>query len=140
MLENTSWLDAESKAAAVKKANEMVFQISYPNELDDDKVLEDYYSSLELQPNSLLHSVLRIANFNGDHAMSRFHVPFNKTYWGDFAGIVNKANAMYIVNANIIRMFFAMEIVIEIKIDYCLNTCSLFSISSCNPSKTSFLG
>lgn len=109
-VENTSWLDEESKAAAIDKAKTMIFQIGYPNELDDDKVLEEYYKGLELQTDSLLHNIFRIRRFNMKNLLVRLNSPLNKTYWEDFAERSANTNAYYLVNRNIIRMFCSFVI------------------------------
>lgn len=62
-LKKVSWMDESTRREAIAKANAMGFNMGYPDELTDHNKLEEYYRELELQPDSLLHSVLRIRKF-----------------------------------------------------------------------------
>lgn len=103
-LNRVSWMDERTRAAAIAKANAMYFHIAYPDELTDNKKLDEYYSSLELQPDSLLHSLMRIRQFNNDRLIHQLLKPINKTDWETHSMILT-VNAFYSHTENSIRMF-----------------------------------
>lgn len=103
-LQRVSWMDDESKKAAIKKAEAMVFHIGYPNELDDDSKLEDYYKDLELEPDSLILSTLRIKTFLFDRKIKKLHIAVNKTDW-ETHSVSSNVDAYYSLLENGICMF-----------------------------------
>lgn len=105
-LHNVSWLDEHSRAEAISKANAMFFHIGYPNELLDDKILDEYYKDLELQPDSLLHSVMRIEEFKKKYDINQLRKPLNKTDWVEHSLRIANVDAFYSAPENSIRMLF----------------------------------
>lgn len=103
-LHKVSWMDEKTRAAAIAKANAMHFHIAHPDELVDDKKLEEYYNGLELQSSSLFHSLLRIRQFNNKHLINLLRKPINKTDWETHSMIL-AVNAFYSHTENSIRMF-----------------------------------
>lgn len=81
ILREVSWMDEGTRAAAIEKAESMASHIAYPDELTDNNKLEEYYSDLELQPDSLLQNVLRVRIFKDNHLMRRLRKSVNKTDW-----------------------------------------------------------
>lgn len=108
-LKRVSWMDEKSRAAAIAKANAMHFNIAYPNELADDRKLEEYYRGLELRPDSLIHSVMNIRKFTNDHTIGQLRQPINKTDW-KVHSIPTKVGGYYSISENGIRMSFQMLI------------------------------
>lgn len=102
-LKELSWMDEQTRAEALKKANAVVLHVAYPDELIDNDKLEKYYQDLELQPNSLLHSVLNIRKFARNRTINQLRKPINKTDWETHsnAAVVNAYNALL---ENSIRM------------------------------------
>lgn len=103
-LERVDWMDAQTKAAAIEKAKSMDFHIAYSDELTDINKLEAYYSGLELQTDSLLHSVLHIRKFNKRLETSQLHQPVNKTDWRSRSTRTTKVDAFYSLVENTISM------------------------------------
>lgn len=62
-LRTTSWMDDESRAAAIVKAERMNLQIAYPDELVDTNQFDKYYQGLELTPDSLIHSIIQMNRY-----------------------------------------------------------------------------
>ncbi|XP_037040793.1 neprilysin-2 isoform X2 [Bradysia coprophila] len=81
ILTTVPWMDATTRAAALTKAKAMTTHIGYPDEIMDDKKLEEYYEGLEINPDTYLESVLRMNVFGTDYAFNKLRKPVNKTDW-----------------------------------------------------------
>jgi predicted metalloendopeptidase len=81
ILQNVEWMDDKTRAAAIKKAKAMSTHIGYPDELMDNKKLEEYYEKLEINPDIYLESVLKMSVFGTDYAFNKLRKPVNKTDW-----------------------------------------------------------
>ncbi|XP_031626097.1 neprilysin-2-like [Contarinia nasturtii] len=81
ILRDVSWMDDETRAAAIEKAKSMTSHIAYPDELTNNNKLEEYYDGLELESNTLLQNVLRIRIFKDNHLIKGLRTPVNKTDW-----------------------------------------------------------
>lgn len=103
-LTTVPWMDEGTRAAAIEKANKMDFHIAYPNELIDNNKLNEYYNGLELETNSLFHNILRIRNYQTDHAINKLRKPVNKTDW-ETHSMPAVVNAFYSLLENSIRKF-----------------------------------
>lgn len=75
ILREVSWMDNETRAAAIEKAKSMTSHIAYPDELTDNNKLEEYYDGLELESNTLLQNVLRIRMFKDKHLLKNLRTP-----------------------------------------------------------------
>lgn len=103
-LHTVPWMDEESRAAAIVKANKMYFHIGYSDELVDDKKLEEYYRNLELQPDSLIRSIVQIHKFFAFRSINKLRIPVNKTDWETHSKATS-VNAFYSPAENSIRTF-----------------------------------
>lgn len=81
ILAEVPWMDANTKAAALDKVKAMSTHIGYPDEIMDNLKLEEYYSGLEVNPDTYLESVLRMNVFGTDYAFNKLRKPVNKTDW-----------------------------------------------------------
>lgn len=63
MLGTVSWMDENTRKEAIRKANAMAFHVGYPDELLNDVKLDEYYHGLELQSDSIFHSILNVRKF-----------------------------------------------------------------------------
>lgn len=81
VLHNVPWMDDETRAAAVKKANAMTTHIGYPNELADNNKLEEFFRDLEIAPDNLLLNTLRLSVFDDDYTYGQLRKAVNKTDW-----------------------------------------------------------
>lgn len=104
-LQNVPWMDEQSIAAAIVKANNMHFHIAFPQELVDDEKLEILYSGLELQPESLLHNLIQIQKFIEYRTINKLRQPVNKTDWEEHS-IITTVNAYYNFLENSISKHF----------------------------------
>ncbi|XP_037025005.1 neprilysin-2-like [Bradysia coprophila] len=103
-LNRVPWMDETTRAAAISKANGMYFHIGYPDELLDDKKLDEHYKDLELQSDSLLYSAMRIQKFNKDQKVRLLRIPVNKTDWVEHSIRTTKVGATYLVFENSIEL------------------------------------
>lgn len=101
-LKTVPWMDENSRTAAIVKANQMDFHIAYPDELVDDNKLEEYYRDLELQPDSLIHSIGNIYKFFAIRSIRKLRQPVNKTNWETHSRATT-VNAFYSLTENSIR-------------------------------------
>lgn len=106
MLKRASWMVGKTREKAIEKANMMLINIAYPDELNDDTKLDEFYHGLELQPNSLLLSVLNVQKFAKDTQIRDFRVPILKNDWREFGADAVDANALYSEPKNALSKFF----------------------------------
>ncbi|XP_078040555.1 M13 family metallopeptidase neprilysin 2 isoform X2 [Augochlora pura] len=81
ILKRVDWMDEETRKSALDKAASMSSHIAYPEELLDDKKLEDFYEKLELSPDNYLESILNLTLFGVDYSFGKLRKPVNKTDW-----------------------------------------------------------
>lgn len=103
ILRQVPWMDNETRTAAIEKAKTLTNHIAYPDELLDNKKLEQYYKGIVLEPDNLLVNILRLRKFEDEHSMSKLRKPVNKTDWETHT-MPATVNAMYSPLENSIRM------------------------------------
>lgn len=101
-LRTVPWMDAESRSAAIIKANRMLLHIAYPDELVDTNKLEEYYRGLELTPDSLIQSLVQLHKFFEKRAINKLRKPINKIDWETHSK-ATQVNAFYSPTENSIR-------------------------------------
>ena len=104
LYQQVDWMDEETRAAALDKADAMSSFIAYPDELLDDRKLSDFYESLQIAPGNYLESVLNLTLFATEYSLNQLRLPVNKSDWvtyGDSAIV----NAYYSPNDNSMRTF-----------------------------------
>lgn len=138
-LTNVTWMDQETKTAAIEKANAMRFNIAYPDELIDNNTLEEYYDGLELQSDALLQNVLRINKFNKKHVNRRLSEFVTRGDWEDFSSRITKVDAFYSILENNIRMFLYENSKIGSTIVGVFELCFISRISSRYSARSLFL-
>lgn len=98
-------MDESTRHEAIRKANTMIFQIAYPDEITDDEKIDEYYRDLELKGDSLFHNVLQIRKFDQFREIKDFHEPIDKNDWRERAKRDVIVNAFNIPMHNAIREF-----------------------------------
>lgn len=81
ILHGLSWMDDQTKAAAIEKAKSLTNHIGYPDELADNNKLEEFFKELVIEPDNLLLNTLRLNVFNINYAFNKLREPVNKTDW-----------------------------------------------------------
>lgn len=115
-LHTIPWMDDESRAAAIVKANRMLLHIAYADELTDTNKLEEYYHGLELRPDSLIDSLVQLHKFYDQRAIRKLRRPVNKVDWETHSK-ATQVNAYYSPTENSIQLpasvlqnpFFAVD-------------------------------
>lgn len=103
-LHTIPWMDDESRAAAIVKANRMLLHIAYADELVDTNKLEEYYRGLELSPaDSLMHSLVQLHKFYDQRAIRKLRKPVNKVDWETHSK-ATQVNAFYSPTQNSIQL------------------------------------
>jgi neprilysin len=102
ILKSVEWMDAITRQQALDKAKAMTTHIGYPDELADNKKLEDYYEGLEINSDNYLDSNLRLDKFSTDKSFLKLRKPVNKTDWTTHSNVAI-VNAYYASVENSIR-------------------------------------
>lgn len=81
ILESVEWMDEDTRHHALEKAKSMTEHIAYPDELLDQKKLEQFYSGYEISDGHFLDAVLNTTTFAFEFNFGRLRDPVNKTEW-----------------------------------------------------------
>lgn len=92
--------ETTAQSAAISKVKAMKYYIAHHNALLDDNLMEQYYDGLELQSDSLLHSVLNIRKFNKGHEMNKLRKVVNRSDWEIGSMMAIEADAVYSSHLN----------------------------------------
>lgn len=105
MLHKVSWMDENTKNAAVAKANSLIAHIAYPDELVNDTKLEEYYKDLEMEEDQYLLNALRLNQFKTRRVVEDLYKPVDKSEWLTHSTPA-MTNAFYSALENSIRELF----------------------------------
>lgn len=94
ILKTVSWMDEDTRAAALSKVDKMQNHIGYPSELMDDQKLTEFYNDVEVDENGYMKSVLNFNRFRIVSEMKKLREPVNKTNWETHSEVAI-ANAYY---------------------------------------------
>ncbi|XP_063988790.1 neprilysin-2 isoform X2 [Diachasmimorpha longicaudata] len=81
ILKKVDWMDKETRKSALEKAASMTSHIAYPDELLDDRKLEEFYQDLELTDENYLQGILNLTLFGAEYSFSKLRKPVNKSDW-----------------------------------------------------------
>lgn len=81
LLRQNLWMDPKTKLAAGNKVDAIITHIGYPDELYDDKKLDEYYKTLDIDGENYLTAVLNINKFYMNYDYAALRKPVNKTDW-----------------------------------------------------------
>ncbi|XP_015116946.1 neprilysin-2 isoform X2 [Diachasma alloeum] len=81
ILQKVDWMDDETRKSALEKAASMTSHIAYPDELLDDRKLEEFYQDLELSDENYLQNILNLTLFGTEYSFSKLRKPVNKSDW-----------------------------------------------------------
>lgn len=94
VLKTVEWMDGETREQAIKKLQTMATLIAYPDELNQDDVLLDYYKNLKIDETSYIQSSYDITKFLADYSYRRLREPIIKNEWKTWAKAA-QVNAFY---------------------------------------------
>ncbi|XP_031781394.1 neprilysin-2 [Nasonia vitripennis] len=78
------WLDDAAKINAIKKSLFMKQIVGYPDQLKNNKMIEDYSRSLEIFSDHFLKNILNVQRFHYEHSMLGFKESIDKRAWLSF--------------------------------------------------------
>jgi neprilysin len=81
ILKTVDWMDAKTREQALDKVKSMATHIGYPDELMNNKKLEEYYEGLKIDSTNYLESILRLNRFGTNKVFLKLRQPVNKTDW-----------------------------------------------------------
>ncbi|XP_011689069.1 PREDICTED: membrane metallo-endopeptidase-like 1 [Wasmannia auropunctata] len=103
ILKKVDWMDEKTRRSALEKAAAMSLHVAYPNELLDDRKLDNYYEGLELSIDNYLENIYNLSTFERNFLFSRLRQPVNKTEWINY-GAPAVINAYSLLNKNSIEL------------------------------------
>lgn len=115
VLKLNDWMDPVTKLAAASKVDAIITHIGYPDELYDDKKLEDYHKTIEVDQMNYLPSILSINKFYMNYEFNSLRKPVNKTDWIAHSS-PTVINAYYSFEENSIGMIFNFDFFRKIEI------------------------
>lgn len=92
-------MDDKTKYEALKKLESIASHVAYPDEFDNDEIVNAYYQSVTPHPESFLQSELEMERFSKMIQYSSLRKPVNATNWVDYSSAA-QANALYYVPVN----------------------------------------
>lgn len=110
ILKNTDWMDADTKAKALEKADAFKTWIGYPDHLLNDTLVNEYYEKLNITPDEYYKNVFTYNRFITDKSYFKLRQPNDKNDWKKhaLAATVNNNNNSIEVNAfNLDDNFFS---------------------------------
>ncbi|XP_063701659.1 neprilysin-2-like [Culicoides brevitarsis] len=94
VLESVKWMDDDTREQAMKKLEAMSTLIAYPDELNKDEILLEYYKNLTINEDSYLLSSYDITKFIADEVYGKLREPIIKNEWKTWAKAA-QVNAFY---------------------------------------------
>lgn len=107
ILQESDWMDNETRKEALKKLRSMNAHIAYPVELMDDAPIENLYKNLKINETNYLHTAILLDIHIKEFYCSRFHKPVNRTDWIDHSASTY-VNAFYNEGQNSIQIIAAI--------------------------------
>ena len=91
MLDELDWLDPITKVKALSKLEKITPNIAYPKEILNDKMIDEFYTGLEIKNDSYLLNSLRLKKFRKLKIAEEFRKKIDKKDWKNHgrAAIVN---------------------------------------------------
>lgn len=97
MLNETEWIDEETRRLALHKVDSMQLRIGYPDFVLDRPALNERYEDVDVHPDKYFENTLNILRKLARVEQERLGTPVNKTLWNTAPAVVN---AYYSRNKN----------------------------------------
>lgn len=104
ILNDATWMDANTKRAAVDKAKSTIAHIGFLKELSNQTKIREHYKSLTLNENEFFMNVLRVQKFNQDYSFRQLHKSNDEDNWLRYT-MLAPIGASYVFQKNEIREF-----------------------------------
>nr|XP_031844410.1 neprilysin-4-like isoform X2 [Nomia melanderi] len=89
LLNQTSWIDDETKELATEKVNAMLLRIGYPDFILQPKLLNKGYKDVVVRSDKYFENTLNILQHLTRVGQNRLGKPVNKTLWNTAPAVVN---------------------------------------------------
>lgn len=89
ILNETDWIDSQTKRLAEKKVNAMSLKIGYPDFILSNHKLDEKYSELHIHAEKYFENTLNVLQFLSREEQKKVTQPVNKTLWQTYPAIVN---------------------------------------------------
>ncbi|XP_034178360.1 neprilysin-4 isoform X2 [Osmia lignaria lignaria] len=89
LLNQTSWIDDETKELATEKVNAMLLRIGYPDFILQPELLNERYKDVVIRPDKYFENTLNILQHLTRVEQDRLGSPVNKTLWNTAPAVVN---------------------------------------------------
>jgi membrane metallo-endopeptidase-like protein 1 len=97
ILDETDWMDDETKIVAKEKANAMIERIGYPPSILNDTELDEMYKELQFNPSQYFLNILTVKRHDSMKDVIKLRKPIDKEKWEQQPAVVN---AFYNPNTN----------------------------------------
>ena len=97
-------MDCETKKRALDKAQSIASYVGYPDELLDDKKIEEFYKNLEITDDDYYQASLNLCSFHLSSSLSRYRESVNDGKWISHSEY-RIPNVVYSLTKNSICMF-----------------------------------
>lgn len=104
LLHDLPWMDETTKLHAIEKTKSMETHIAYPDELLDDKKLDEFYADLDIEADDYFGNMLKVRKFDQINQFKMFREAVNKSDWRTHSQPA-MVNAQYSPLENSIREF-----------------------------------
>ncbi|XP_026669876.1 neprilysin-4-like isoform X3 [Ceratina calcarata] len=89
LLNQTTWIDDETKELATEKVNAMLLRIGYPDFILQPELLNERYKDVVIRPDKYFENTLNILQHLTRVEQDRLGSPVNKTLWNTAPAVVN---------------------------------------------------
>ncbi|XP_076179809.1 neprilysin-4 isoform X3 [Ptiloglossa arizonensis] len=89
LLNQTSWIDDETKELATEKVAAMLLKIGYPDSILQSDLLNERYKDVVIHPDKYFENTLNILQHLTRVQQDRLGSPVNKTLWDTAPAVVN---------------------------------------------------
>ncbi|XP_033212286.1 neprilysin-2-like [Belonocnema kinseyi] len=104
ILKEVDWMDEKTKRNALVKLESINNLIGYPDELFDNKKLDEFYMKLEITPDDYLQAVLNMTIFLKDKLSNQLRYPVKRLDWTSHSAIAF-GNTVYKKEENSISIY-----------------------------------
>ena len=104
MLDKVDWMDDITRDKAKKKLENIDQFVAYPDELLEESILEEFYSSLDsMSSSTYLKNDLKVNRFSTTRALKQLRVKIDTRHWTEHSKVA-LVNAFYNPDKNSIQL------------------------------------
>ncbi|XP_044017351.1 neprilysin-2-like [Aphidius gifuensis] len=81
LIKKADWMDDVTRQHALDKSKELTSYVGYPEELQNNSMIEELYNGLELTDKTLLGNIFILDKFREECECRKFRQPYDKKNW-----------------------------------------------------------